>query len=236
MPCWSQASWKIWTNRTPALEQPAGQQAVVGERRLARLGAVQVEDVLRLAADVHRPPGAVVCIRKAISYELIRVAISGSPIASSRIWLSCADRVERVALEVVVDAARVGEVEHRVAAGAELHALVDGRQEAAAPVRIAAAGPLLAGAEDDEAGQVLRLAAQAVADPGPDARPAEDCEPVLIRIWPGAWLNASVIIDLDDRDVVDDRRQVRQQLGKLGARLAVPGELELRARAASSSG
>ena len=36
-----------------ALEQPAGQQAGVGERRLARLGAVHVEDVLRLAADVH---------------------------------------------------------------------------------------------------------------------------------------------------------------------------------------
>ena len=62
------------------------------------------------------------------------------------------------------------------------------------------------------------------------------CEPVLIRIWPGAWLKASVTIDLDDGDVVDDRRQVRQQLGELGPALAVPGELELRARAASSSG
>ena len=50
-----------------ALEQPAGQQAGVGERRLARLGAVQVEDVLRLAADVHRPPGRSICMRKAIS-------------------------------------------------------------------------------------------------------------------------------------------------------------------------
>ena len=30
------------------------------------------------------------------------------------------------------------------------------------------------------------------------------CEPVFIRIWPGAWLNASVAIDLTMRDVVDD--------------------------------
>ena len=37
-----------------ALDQPAGQQAVVGERRLARLGAVHLEDVLRLAGDVHQ--------------------------------------------------------------------------------------------------------------------------------------------------------------------------------------
>ena len=53
------------------------------------------------------------------------------------------------------------------------------------------------------------------------------CEPVFIMIWPGAWLNASVTIDLDDGDVVGHRRQVRQQLGELGAALAVPGELEL---------
>ncbi len=32
----------------------------------------------------------------------------------------------------------------------------------------------------------------------------------------------------DDRDVVNDTRQVRQQLGQLGAALAMPGKLELR--------
>ena len=36
------------------LDQPPREQAGVGERRLARLGAVQLEDVLRLAADVDR--------------------------------------------------------------------------------------------------------------------------------------------------------------------------------------
>ena len=37
----------------PALQEAAGQQAGAGKRGLARLRAVQVEDVLRLAADVH---------------------------------------------------------------------------------------------------------------------------------------------------------------------------------------
>ena len=41
-----------------ALEQAPGQQAVVGERRLARLGAVHVENVLRLPRQVHQFRGA----------------------------------------------------------------------------------------------------------------------------------------------------------------------------------
>ena len=52
-------------------------------------------------------------------------------------------------------------------------------------------------------------------------------EPVLIMIWPGRMVERVGDHPLDDRDVVDDRRHVRQQLRKLGAALAVPGKLEL---------
>ena len=41
-----------------ALDQSPGQQAIVGERRLARLGAVHVENVLRLLGEVHQLRGA----------------------------------------------------------------------------------------------------------------------------------------------------------------------------------
>ena len=178
--------------------------------------------------------GALVCMRKAISNALMRVAISGSPTASSRvpIELRRARRANRAA--AAVDAAAVGQIQHRLAAGAERHALVHGGQKAAAPVRVAAAGPLLAGAEHDEAGQVLRFAPQAVRVQAPK----------LGR--PNCWL-AGVHQDLagrvvervgdhrrDDRDVVDHFGQVRQQFRQLGPALAVPGELELAARAASS--
>src|SRR5206468_4463577 len=76
-----------------------------------------------------------------------------------------AQSVEGVALQATVDATRARQVQHRIAAGAELHALVDRRQKATAPVGVAAAGALAAGAEDDEARQVLRLAAQAIQGP-----------------------------------------------------------------------
>ena len=129
--------------------------------------------------------------------------------------------------------ARVREVEHRVADRAELHALVLGRQEAAAPEPVVrAAGRRLPALRDqhDERRQVLVLAAQAVAEPGADARPAGEL---------GAGLeegDGRVVVDrlgvhrLDEAEVVGDLRGVRQQLADPRARLAVLGELEERRR------
>ena len=45
------------------LDQPAGEQAVVGEARLARLGAVGLERLLRLAARCPSPRARDVCMR-----------------------------------------------------------------------------------------------------------------------------------------------------------------------------
>ncbi len=126
-----------------ALEQPARQQAGVGERRLAGLGAVHLEDVAGLVGDLHH-------VRRSELHaegHLERVDPGGDLGVADPLELHLVelpDGVELVALELVVDAARVGEIQHRVAAGPELDALVDGRQEAAAPVRVAAAGPLVA--------------------------------------------------------------------------------------------
>ena len=51
---------------------------------------------------------------------------------------------------------------------------------------------------------------------------------MLRKICAGAWLNWSVWHRLDEADVVDDLRQVRQHLGQLRAALAVLRELEPR--------
>ena len=67
------------------------------------------------------------------------MAISGSPIACEPPVVQRADQVERVALELGVDAGRAGDVEDRVALVAEADAGVDRRQEAARPVGRAAA-------------------------------------------------------------------------------------------------
>ena len=68
------------------------------------------------------------------------------------------------------------EIEHRIAAGAEPHALVAGRQEAAAPQpreeRLVGVERLRLREQHDERRQILVLAAEAVADPRAHARTA----------------------------------------------------------------
>ncbi len=106
-----------------ALDQPPGQQAVVGERRLARLGAVQVERRLRLARQVDQLRGA--------GLHPVGHLVGGDPRGDLRVaggveplGVEVADRVERPPLAAGVDPGRAGEVEDRLAAAAERHALV----------------------------------------------------------------------------------------------------------------
>ena len=81
------------------------------------------------------------------------------------------------------DAGRIGEIQDRVADRSELHALVRGRQEAAAPepvvqrLVVGVAGALRD--HDDEGRQVVVLAPQAVGHPGADAGPTGQLGPGL---------------------------------------------------------
>src|SRR6266508_2432942 len=83
------------------------------------------------------------------------------------------DRVEGVALNLLVHASGVGEIQDRIADAAEQNALINRREKTGAPIGGPAAGTFGAGAEHDAGGQVLRLAAEAVGGPGADAGPAE---------------------------------------------------------------
>src|SRR5208283_183836 len=112
---------------------------------------------------------------------------------------------------------------------AELDALVKSGQEAAAPIGIAAAGAFLAGGKDDETGQVLRLAAQAVGDPRADAGPAKDLRPGVHHDLARSVVERIRDHRADDGDIIDYLSQVREQLRQFRAALAVSGKLELRA-------
>ena len=79
--------------------------------------------------------------------------------------IEIADGVDRLALARGGDALGVGEIEDRVTVAAERYALVRGREEARAPVDGATAGAARARLQDDEAGEILRFAAEAVRDP-----------------------------------------------------------------------
>ena len=175
--CWSQPRWKSWMKRTPALGQPAGQQAVGGVGpRLADLGAVELEDRFRLAREVgqlgHRglhPVGQLVLgdPREDLGIADLAVLELVQPAPGRRASAAAPRRRGPAGL----DRKRTGSPD-----GAELDALVLGRQEPAAPEPIVerlvvrVAGPLRD--QHHEGRQVLVLAPQAVGQPRPDARPA----------------------------------------------------------------
>ena len=109
-------------------------------------GAVHFENVPGLVSDVHH-------LRRALLHpegHLEGVDPRGDLGVADLLEPHPVERlhgIQGIALERFVEPAGIGQIKHRIAAGAELHALVDRRQESAAPVRIAAAGPFLAGAE-----------------------------------------------------------------------------------------
>src|SRR5262249_6467719 len=83
-----------------------------------------------------------------------------------------ANGVETHAPHGAIHAFRVGDIEHRIAAGSTLHALKDGRQEAASPQAFATAGQNAAGDEPYETVEVLAFGAEPVRDPRSHRRPA----------------------------------------------------------------
>ncbi len=130
------------------------------------------------------------------------------------------------------DARGVRQVEDRVALGAKLDALVAAGQEAATPLprgdRLVLPA-LSEGREDDEAGQVVGLAAQSVGDPGAHAGPAGD-----LRTGVHEHVGRVVVDRLgghrsDQADLVDHRPDVREQCADLGPLLAKRLERVLRA-------
>ena len=108
-------------------------------------------------------------------------------------------------------AGRVGEIEHRLLAAAELHALVARRQEAASPQAVVErlVGPP-AREQDDERRQVLVLAPQAVGDPRPHAGPARELRARLHERDRRVVVDRLGLHRADDADVVDDPGRVRQ--------------------------
>ena len=202
-----------------ALGQPAGQQAVRGERAVAALGAVQVETSLRLVATGPSAPARSICMRKAISYWLMRVAISGivdllvEELVELPATASTTSRCRSVG-----HARRAADVEHRVALGAELDALEPARQKAAVPLP---GGDRLRLAERARSRSARRSRAgcrsrlpRPYQSHEPIAGRPEIVVPVFMNVWAGSWLIASVfsermmhISSATSAEVREDRRR-----------------------------
>ncbi len=192
-----------------ALGQAPRQQAVGGEGAgLAGLRAVQLEDVRRTPSD------------RSISVRA-RSSACGRPSRTGRCARRSRDRIVRACC-CCSSVRSVSSIRRRLArsmpcgsfrystgslAAAELHALVLRRQEAAAPQPGVERLIALTGArhQDDEAGQVGVLGAEPVATAtrrSTGGRPA--AMPVWTNVIAGSWLIASVCIDSDDAELVDD--------------------------------
>jgi hypothetical protein len=135
-------------------------------------GAVQVERLLVLAGQVDELRGA--------GLHAVGHLVGGDAGGDLRVagvgqsdGVEVLEDVEGLPLPFGRDALRVAEVEDGLAGGAEGDPLVGGGEEAAGPESGTAARAARPGLQHHEAGQVLRLAADAVGDPGAHARPAE---------------------------------------------------------------
>jgi hypothetical protein len=134
-------------------------------------------------------------------------------------------RIEHLAPRGLGDPGRVVQVEHRRTAAPEPDPLITGRQEPARPQprkqRLIRVDGVRLRQQDDKRRQVLVLAAQPVAEPRPHARSAGLLKPGLDECDSRVVIDRFRVHRLDDRDVVDDLRGVRQQFAHPRARLSV---------------
>ncbi len=211
-----------------AFHQSTREQAVVGKRGLSWLRAVEVVDRLGLAGDV----GELGHARLHPVGEFVRVdACLDLRVAHTRLAqaVQILQGVERLPPQLRVHAVGVGDEQHGVGAAPELDALVDTREEARTPARLAAVGVVLAGNQHDERGEVLAVGSESVREPRPHARAANHLVPGVHEDLRRRVIELRRLHRLHDGDVVGDGGQVRQEVGDLLARLAVPAEVEWRA-------
>ena len=126
-------------------------------------------------------------MRNAISYCAMRVVISGSSTASSSIWFSFSQILQKSRRAALVEPRRIREVQHRIAHRPQLDALIPAREGSPLPhTRVRRLVAPLPVNHHDKCGQILVLAAQAISDPRTQAGPARDLEAGLQNVTAGS--------------------------------------------------
>ena len=147
-----------------ALDEAAGEEAVVRKGTLARLRAIHFADALRLQLDIGDLGRDILHTESHLKGSDagvdLRITDGFEALVVEEIY-----GVDGAALGLAGDAFRVGEVEDGITGGVEGDAVVDGGQEPGRPVCVAARGALLAGLHYDEARQVGVFRTQPVGNP-----------------------------------------------------------------------
>ena len=212
------------------LGEPPGENAVGGERAgVPCIGAVLFDQVVRLVGEIGHlgharlhPEGHLVVGDPGRDLGV------GDPLKLMLVQLPQA--VEQLAAVVGIDTRGIGDVEHGIAAGAKPDRLMTRGQEARAPeVRHQRLAALVVRDEYDERGKVVVGIAEAVVEPGTDARPPWDLRPALHEGHAGSVVDAFGVHRADEAEPVGDLRRVGQKLAQPGAGLTISGEPEGRA-------
>ena len=153
------------------LNQPPGQQAVVGKTRTTWCGPIGLKGLFRFSGNIHHfrhtrlhPVGQFILgdagdglrVPQFLGLQLVEV-IEG---------------IQTLPPQLPIHTRRIRDEEDRVALGATLHALVDTRQEARPETAGAPVGLHPGGDQHDKAGQVGVFTAEAIGNPASQARPA----------------------------------------------------------------
>lgn len=211
-----------------ALRQSPREEAVRGERPgPAGLLAVEFERLVGFTRDVGEVGDARL---HAVGHLVLgdpRLDLGVSGLGEGG-GVEVGEGVEHRPAAAAVDPGRVGEIEHRVLPAAEADALMPARQEPRAPqpgeqplARLALARRRV---EDDEGGQVRVLAAEAVVDPRPRARPARQLAAGLHERDRRVVVDRLGVGRADHAEVVDDLPRVREHVADLDPALAARPE------------
>ena len=208
-----------------ALDEPPRHQTLAPER----LGDFLVEPVefsrrLRLAREVHRAGCAALhAVRELVGRDARRqLGVARELLHVELVQLR--ERVEARALIVGREAGRRLEIDDRIAGRSKHRALVRGGQEAGAPVVRAAERAAARVGHHDVRGKARRDGAQPVGDPRADAGEAEIDLPRLHLVGALHVVVRSPVDRSQERDLVDVRAQMREELRDLDA--ALPALLE----------
>ena len=209
------------------LGEPPGQHAVSRERaRILGVGAVHLHDALRLVGEVRHVRHA----RLHAEGHLVVVDPGrdlGVGSAGELMFVQLPEAVEHLASVLRRHAGRIVDVKNGIGTGAKPHGLMLGRQEARAPeMRHQRLAALVLRDQDDERGEILMGVAEAVVEPGADARPARDLRATLHERHARTVVDALRMHRADEAEPVGDLGRVGQEFRERRTAFAVLGKLE----------
>jgi hypothetical protein len=207
------------------LSESAREQAVVGITRFARRGPVEVEDFFRFLREIGQ-------FRHAglhAECEFVVFNLRGDRWVAQFAQCQAIEvvrGVEQLPARSAADAGGIGNEKDRITCVAKLHTAILRRQKATSPVSRLERLPATAARQHDEGRQITIVTAEPIGEPRAHGRTSRLLVPRGEKGDRGIVIDRIGVHRAHEGAVIDDLRQVRQQLGDVHARLPVLLKLE----------